>query len=156
MTLYMETTTVGAERTASEVQRILMNAGANRILYDYTDKKISGLSFILPIHGVEIPFTLPVRVQSIYLLLQKKRPTTTRHKKQEQDLEAAYRIAWRQLLRWIQAQFAMIDTGMVEAGEILMPYIQVKGGKTMWESVVAGGLKRLALPASGGENDKNG
>lgn len=68
------------------------------------------------------------------------------------DFKPAERVVWRQLLRWIQSQLAMIDTGMVEATEVFMPYIQVEPGLTLWELTIAGG--QLALPAAPEESSR--
>jgi hypothetical protein len=44
--------------------------------------------------------------------------------------QQAERIAWRQILRWLQAQLALIETGMVDAPEVFFPYAltQTKDG----------------------------
>lgn len=146
----METTNISPERTASEIQLLLREAGASQILTEYSkDKKISGLFFKLEIYGQEVPFSLPARIDPVFLYLQNKRAPLRRHDKRDIDLEQAERVAWRQLLRWIQAQLAMIETGMVAAGEVFMPYIQTKSGKTLYESATVGG--KLALPLPKGE-----
>ena len=41
--------------------------------------------------------------------------------------------AWRIILRWTQAQMALIETGMVSAAEVFHPYMMIddqKGGRT--------------------------
>ncbi|GAG18875.1 unnamed protein product, partial [marine sediment metagenome] len=48
--------------------------------------------------------------------------------------EQALRTAWRQVLRWIQAQIAMIDSEIVSTEEVFMPYLQIKeNGQTLFE-----------------------
>lgn len=145
MSLYMATTKIAAEKTAQEIGTLLAQAGASAVLTEYgKDRKITGLSFRLPIGGQETPFNLPARIEPVFLYLQKQRSPSFRHRKEAEDRFQAERVAWRQLLRWIQAQLAMIETGMVAAGEVFMPYIQVAPGKTFWERAIESG--RLALP----------
>ncbi len=153
MSLYMETTKISAERTAQEIGTLLAQAGATAVLTEYgKDRKICGLAFKLQIGGGEVPFSLPARIEPVFKYLQKQRTPMWRSKKEQEDKIQAERVAWRQLLKWIQAQLAMIDTGMVQAGEVFMPYIQIAPNKTLWEQAIAGG--RLALPAMG-EGESN-
>lgn len=145
MSLYMETTKISAEKTAMEIQSLLVLSGACRILTEYDkSRKLTGLSFMLQVKGADVPFSLPARVDPVFKALQKKRAPMYRDRKQQEDKEQSERVAWRQLLRWIQAQLAMIDTGMVAAEEVFLPYVQTAPGETLFERLTASG--RLALP----------
>lgn len=145
MALFMQTTKIPAERTAMEIGHLLSQAGATAILTEYNeDRKISGMAFRLRIGDREVPFSLPARFAPVFLYLQKLRTPAWRAKKAPEDLAQAERVAWRQLLRWIQAQLAMIDTGMVSAGEVFLPYVQTGPGETLYERLTSTG--RLALP----------
>jgi hypothetical protein len=42
-------------------------------------------------------------------------------------------VAWRQILRWVQAQMALVETKMVKVEEVFLPYIQGPGGQTVYE-----------------------
>ena len=139
MKLYMESTAITAERTASEITYLLVQAGATQTYNRYENKKVVGLSFTLLITGKVVPFCLPVRVTPVLAYLQKRRPSSTRHKFVARDSEQAERVAWRQLLRWIQAQLAMIDTGMVQSAEVFMPYVEVEPGLTLFQKMVGDG-----------------
>ena len=71
-----------------------------------------------------------------------------RRKKNDTYPAWAKRVAWRQILRWVQAQLAMIDTGMVKSEEVFLPYAMVNasdGQKTMYEAMAE--RKFMALPA---------
>lgn len=145
MSLYMETTKIAATRTAQEIGSLLALGGATAVLTEFgPDRKISGLSFKLMVGSQIIPFSLPARIEPVFRYLQSKRSVKTRSKKEKEDREQAERVAWRQLLRWIQAQLAMIDTGMVQAAEVFMPYVQVAPNQTLFERLTASG--HLALP----------
>jgi hypothetical protein len=154
MSLYMESTKISAERTAHEISNILIQAGASAIRHDVKEKKICGLSFTLEIKGDQVPFTLPVRIEPIFRYLQKRISPRNRDRNKPAQLLQAERVAWRQLLRWIQAQVALIDTGMVKADEVFLPYIQTGVNETLYErlsSCSLSNLHRLALP-SGNDN----
>ena len=150
-TLYMETTEIPADRTAAEISMLLVQAGATQINLEYKDQKIVGMHFAYPVDGHTVPFCLPVRVDPVFRVLNGRRPPETwrqfnRQAMAAKDREQAERVAWRQLLRWIQAQIAMIDTGMVKTEEIFMPYIWSRSGRTLFEEFVRSGAL-LQLPA---------
>jgi hypothetical protein len=89
---------------------------------------------------------LPARVDPVFQLLLKRRNGVLNDETRARIREQAERVAWRQLLRWVQAQLAMIDVGMVKTHEVFMPYIQHPDGRTFFEYFEN---KQLALPPVG-------
>jgi len=145
MTLYMETTRIPAEKTAQEVSFLLGQAGAGAIQMEFRDKKIYGLCFLIQIQGKPVPFRLPVRTAAVFEYLNRKRSIRTRTKLAGQDLEQAERVAWRQILKWIQAQLALIETGMVSLPEVFLPYLQTNINETLYERLEASKFKELPV-----------
>lgn len=140
MTLFMETTQISAEQTVGEIQKILGLYGAKAILLEYANKEVAAVSFKFEVNEAEIPFHLPCRWESIHktLMRQMKRP------KASVDYEAqAKRVAWRQILRWIQAQLALVETNMVTVEEVFLPYMQVKNGRTLYQAMAEKGFNAL-------------
>lgn len=134
--IFMGTTKVAAEKTAMEIQSVLVASGARQIATDYDPQgKIRGLRFCLHVNGRDHAFALPVR-------------TDTLVKHCRGDRAQAERVAWRQLLRWTQAQMAMIDVGMVQPAEVYAPYLLRPGGHTLFEEMLEHQLKALPAPAS--------
>lgn len=131
--LYMETTNVPAAKTAAEVEAYLADMGATEVLKTWESGEISGLQLCVPIRGAPAYFSLPVRIEPVFTHLQKKRTPKNRPKNAEKDLSQAIRVAWRQILRWIQAQFAMVDIGMAKTEEIFLPYLKVSPNETVFE-----------------------
>lgn len=143
----METTKIPAEKTAAEIQGVLAWAGATQIAMSYQNREVVGLRWGMEIESQTIPFSMPVRVDPVFQALQNKRSPRYRERAREQDREQAKRVAWRQLLRWIQAQLAMIETGMVKTEEVFMPYAAVgPNGETMYEMVAESGFRMLPAP----------
>jgi len=144
MSLYMESTKISAEHTAAEIEKLLAEAGAIQVWKQYDkDRKLRSFAFTLSINNQEVPFELPARIEPIFRYLQRKRDPRNRGKSEAVDREKAEWVSWRQMLCWIRAQLAMIDTGMVEAGEVFSPYRQIAPGVTLWDYIKTG---RLALP----------
>jgi len=149
--LYMGTTEINPLRTIGEIHAYLVRMGAMRIMNTYENGEAVTVHFILKINNVEIPFELPARIDPIYKILHAGRY----YNQATADLEQAKRVAWRQIYRWIQAQLALIETGMAEPAEVFMPYMQVAGADgsptTLYKKALAGGFDRLQLNAAPGE-----
>lgn len=140
--LYMQTTVVPVNKTASEVVATLVEAGAREILTQFdSSRKMIGIRFSLEVKKQTQIYSLPARTDPVYQILSEQRQYTFNEEKLKDQSE---RVAWRLLLRWVQAQLALIQVGMVELEEVFLPYRQGKDGRTFWELVQAGG--QLALP----------
>jgi hypothetical protein len=144
--LYMESTEIQPARTAQEIQSVLVAAGARQIMTEYGDAgKVVGLKWTMATPLGDRLFDMPARVEPIYTLLYKRVQnqwgidTTKLRAKAE-------RVAWRQLLRWVQAQVAMIETGMVQPSEVFFPYMVAIEGKTVYSLFEARQLPMLPAP----------
>jgi len=142
--LFMESTKIDPLQTAGEVVSLLVQAGARQIQQEYSsDKKLVGVAFTLEIlPGMVRYFKLPVRSEPIFKIINGGRKHY-RGNYTTVDREQAERVAWRQLYRWIQAQLAMIEVGMVEAAEIFLPYMQNESGATLFQEFMANSQKLL-------------
>lgn len=152
--LYLGTTEVQASRSMAEVQQLLVKFGARRIVQEFgAGGSVSGMMFtIVTPEGIELPFKLPVRTQRLFDKIQSSRKQRgARERNIDSDRESALRVAWRQLLAWLKAQFAMIDTGMVEPVEVFMPYCLLKCGATLFEQHKAMKFKLLPAPPESDE-----
>lgn len=152
--LFMGTTEISAERSAGEITGLLVKCGAKQIATDYQNGKIAGLRFILAANGRDWMFSLPARTEPVFQLLVKRKPwsvSRTRLSKPnyEDRLRAdAERIGWRQLFRWVQAQTALMDLGMVSASEVFFPYLNFDAsGQTLFQKFEGEGLKLLTAGA---------
>lgn len=142
MTLFMETTRISAERTVAEIQGILGRHGADSILLEYESCQVSAVAFRFKVEGHNIPFRLPCRWPELETLLRGsgKRP------KSDDTFETwARRVAWRQILRWVEAQFALVETNMVKVQEVFLPYMQSRDGKTLYERIEGSKFQMLEM-----------
>lgn len=145
-TLYMETTEVSSEKTAGEITSVLIRAGASQIATDYKSGKITGLRWTMSINGQDCMFAMPARVDPVFKIINGRRnyPRDYTVKDQAQ----AERVAWRQLLRWVQAQVAMIDCGMTQPMEVFFSYhINEATGRTVFEHFFEQKFKAIAPPS---------
>jgi hypothetical protein len=143
-TLFMETTEVPAERSASEIVAELVKAGASAINTDYQAGVITGLRWVMQVRGVDQLFNMPVRVAPVEKLLLSRRKGCLFDEDRKRIHEQARRVAWRQLLRWTQAQMAMIQCGMAESGEVFFAYLMAPGGgQSIFEAFAESGMRML-------------
>lgn len=151
MTMFMETTQVEDVKTVAEVQHLLARRGATSVMVEYKQGRVEGLAFRLTVGQADVPFRLPCRWSSVETLLRK---AGRRPKRRGDTMEAwARRIAWRQILRWVEAQLALIETGMVKPEEVFLPYAIVGDGdsaRTIFQLMEEQQFK--ALPAPKGED----
>lgn len=133
-TLFMETTEITAERTIQEIETALIQHGAAAVLKEYEAGIIQAVSFKMKTPAGDLPFRLPCRWQAIETTLAKRnKKTWVRDSEKFARREKAKRVAWRQILRWVLAQMALVETSMVTVEEVFFPYIQSPNGKTLFE-----------------------
>src|SRR5438045_5374842 len=138
-TIFMETTRIETTRTVSEIQQILGRYGASKIVMDFVGHNVDGIAFMYPWEdGNEVPFKLPCRWKEIETIL---RQGHRRPKSKDTFENWARRVAWRQILRWVQAQMALVETNMVKVTEVFLPYAVMKNKETLYEIAQQNGLQ---------------
>lgn len=130
-----QTTQVGVEKTLAGLQKVLTEAGALAILVENQDRRPRALKFQLELQGRRVAYELPARVEGVFQALQKQRSWRFQRQCAQTDRDQAERIAWRQLLRWVEAQIALTQHGMAELPEVFLPYAITLGGRTLYAEV---------------------
>jgi hypothetical protein len=144
--IYMASTKIAVEKTAGEISSLLVAFGARRIVTECDSGEIIGISFSLMINDKEVPFSLPARWRPLLKAMYQDRKTPNSLCNEAQ----ARRVAWRQVLRWIQAQLALIEVGMAEVQEVFLPYVvlNIGTGETLYERIASGEFKQLGWDKS--------
>jgi len=143
--LYMETTRIEPNKTVTEIQMLLGRYGCKGIMMTYEKREIVAVFFQMNLFGKDIPFRLPCRWQTVHqnFILRREKGERLHHKVEDDTIQAK-RVAWRQILRWLQAQLALVETDMVKIQEVFMPYIQVNlEGQTLFEKLEQTKFKML-------------
>lgn len=150
--IYLQHTTVSAERSAQEIIREISCRDATKIQQEFRDGVLIGLAFLITIPGGrQLPIELPARMEPMKKVLYRNLGPRQRQKMSEEDMaDAAARIVWRQLAAWVKAQMALVDLEMVRPEEVFLPYIQVAPGKTLYNMVAAGNFEMKALKGKEG------
>ena len=115
-------------RVFDAITKILVAHKAKKIMMDYDNGRICAVFFIIDVNGKDLPIKLPARTSNVKRVLDEQ---GFRY-----DDEQIYRVAWRNILSWIDAQMAMVDTEMAKMEEVFLPYINC-GDKTYFERIEA-------------------
>ncbi len=136
-TLFMETTRIEPSQTVGEIQKLLGEYGAASIRTDYENSEVVAVLFTLKIDdGDPIAFRLPCRWEAIKTIFESRRKRRYGRGRPPGDLTAqAKRVAWRQILRWVEAQLALTETKMAKLHEVFMPYLLMDKGQTIFEKM---------------------
>lgn len=144
MTIFMETTKINADRTVGEIHAVLQKHGVSVVMNEIRGGVVSAVAFKYPLEGDEVPFRLPCRWEKVEALLKDE----GRRPAYGDTYETwARRVAWRQILRWVEAQMALVQTNMVKLEEVFLPYRQCGPmGETVFEMIEKKGLPMLEGP----------
>lgn len=138
------TTQIPVEKTTGEIEKMLADSGAEKILKEYNkDGCLESISFIIGTSKGKIPFKLPMNVKAVMQTINnqtgeykrtKYGQTRIIPKKFYDDLGQAHRVGWRIIRDWLEAQLALYFLQMVKIEEIFLPYAyNMQTGKTLFE-----------------------
>lgn len=137
------TSSVPAERSILNIEKILIEIGATNIAKEYKNGKVESVSFAIQRGEGIIPFKLPAKREPIAKLFIQdyKRPTKTQI---ENSYIQAERTAWKNVKEWVELQATMIRLEQVEFMEVFMPYIyNLEKRKTVYELAKENEFKQL-------------
>jgi hypothetical protein len=133
MPLLDYTTSVPVSRTVAQVQAKLVEHGARAVMMEYDDRgRINALAFKVNLPDGELPIRLPIDAAATLKVLQKQHyngEISARYASEEH----AYRVAWRIIKDWVEAQMSLLETEMVRMEEIFLPYVITRSGQTLYQ-----------------------
>lgn len=130
MPLLNYTTKIDANRTVSEIQHILAAHGARSISVDYDDRGTpAAVTFMVIVREIPINFRLPSNHIGVFNVLKADKDIQKRFKTEEH----AWRVAWRILKDWVEAQMAIIEAGLATMAEVFLPYAVMPDGQTVYQ-----------------------
>jgi hypothetical protein len=127
------TTTIEPAKSAAECVSMLARHGAAAIGITYNrDRDPSGLTFQIETTWGMRQFSLPVNVggtEKAMLNAYRKGQVPRRYTGHDQ----ARRVSWRVLKDWLEAQLALIEAGVADLAQVMLPYVHIEKGRTLWE-----------------------
>lgn len=142
-----ENTTTPVRNSKGEIETILRRYGASgfSVAEDY-HRGIVVISFVVPDHhgkdAAQVPVKLPINIGKIYHIIYGVEP---RMGDRGSDWERAERVAWRNLVLWIDAALSAAAAGLQTITEAFFAHAVVDqtGGRRMIE-VVAEAADRMS------------
>lgn len=146
---YASQTTVSADRSRAEIERILARYGAQKFMYG-TDQRQATVAFEYNKRVVRMTVPMPT-MEDV-----DKTPTGRDRRNPEPLLEQARRQRWRALRMVIQAKLEAVECGISSFEEEFLGWTMLKDGRTVFETlnpqidmaIKAGTMPKLLL--SGG------
>jgi hypothetical protein len=133
-------TSVPTMRSISEIQHKLVKAGAFQVLHEYeASGRVASVSFKIQTKFGPIAYRMPANVPAIQAVLRKQFPRSS------QMQQKAEQVAWRILKDWLEAQLALVETGMVAVEQVFLPYAQDATGRTVYEALLEKKFGGIAL-----------
>jgi len=133
MPLLDYTSKVPVSRTIAQIQAKLVEHGARAVMMEYEDDgRIKALAFKVNMPNGELPIRLPIDTASTLRVLQRQAADREIPSGYAKD-DHAYRVAWRIIKDWIEAQMSLLETEMVKMEEIFLPYVITPGGQTIYQ-----------------------
>lgn len=126
---YAERTSVGADKSRSEIEHTLQRYGASGFLYGWHGTKAI-IGFHMQERQIKFVLDMPNRNDEAYWTT----PGRRRRRSDSQALvawEQATRQRWRALALAVKAKLEAVEAGIATFEQEFMPYIVLPGGKTV-------------------------
>lgn len=139
------TSTVEVANSMANVEKWLVEIGANNINKAYKDKICTGITFLYfdNIINQTIAFNLKAQVEETFNILWKeiKRPQAdTKDKIKSQ----AARTAWKIISDWTEIQCTMILLGQATPLQMFLPFVyDPQSNETLYDKVISGKAQLL-------------
>jgi len=150
MPLLNYTTSISSDKTVAEICALLGSAKCAAVMQEYDlQGSVSAIAFkINTEHGI-ICYHLPCFPDAIVEVFNRQVVAGKLARRYKGDKDQARRVGWRIVKDWLEAQLAIIETGMVKLDQVFLPYAQGPDGRTLYEIATShGGILALC--------DKNG
>lgn len=126
------TTEINAEKTVTQIQRILAAKSARRIMIEYgPTQEIARITFEIAFNGALLSFVLPANIEGVFKSLEKSNIS-----KSFKTKEQAERVCWRILKDWLESQMALVESFQADFATVMLPYAIMKDGKTVAENLL--------------------
>jgi len=135
-----QSTTIAVDKTVGEIVGLLARRGTEAVMTSYEDGKVVGITFAMKTEYGMRNYRLPVDGEGVRKVLVKGGAPTAAQKP-----EQAARIAWRIAKEWLEIQIALVDAGLAQLDEVLLPWAVVNDGRTIYELYRENAMKELTI-----------
>ena len=125
-------TEVPTAKTVGEIVQLLAGKAVSSISLDYQDSKVVAITFVIKVADSMVPFRLQPNIEKLY-----QRPEIRR-----QGMPQAERVGWRIVLRWAEAQIALVESNLADMAQVFLPYA-MRGEESLWQAFQTSNVKQL-------------
>lgn len=144
MAILNYTTQIPVEKTIAEIEKMLAESGAEKILKEYDGEGgVNSIAFVIPTEKGKLSFKLPMNVKAVMQVINNQTGEYKRKGYRDRrviplkfynDMAQARRVGWRIIKDWLEAQLALFFLQMVKIEEIFLPYMyNEKTEQTMFQ-----------------------
>lgn len=130
----------------SRIEDMIIEAGAQQISKTYTNGKLTGFKFVLPIDNMVLTFDINPQIDKVYKKMIGNYVKTPTQSQQEAVYRQAERTAWRNQQELLQIQIDMVEIDQVDMMQALFLSL-TDGSETVYDKIKKNGYKAL-LPSN--------
>lgn len=142
------TSSVPSSESQRQIEKLLVEFGAQKISKTYLNGKVVAMVFELPLPGPAlgfVPVRIPARADEVAIVLKREVPALRNNADRLRD--QSERTAWKLMLDWVHLQLSLISMRQVQPLEVFLPYVyDPRGNRTFYESLESGNFKALTAP----------
>lgn len=132
------TTKIPVHDTIADIHKALAKHKAKKVMFDYSsDGRVECICFSIDTNEGERAVKLPGNAKKVQQVLQEQKKKNTSI---DASMDQAERVAWRIVKDWTEAQLAILETEMVDTGQIFLPYFTDGRGNTVYDLYRSGVL----------------
>lgn len=139
------TSEIDAAKSMANIEKVLVEIGANNINKNYVDKVCTGITFLHFDQQTKqtLAFHLRAQVNECFNIFWKQRVQKTSAQK-EACLKQASRTAWKILSDWAEIQCSMILLGQATTLQMFLPFVyDTQRKETLYDKISAGKMNNL-------------
>ena len=128
------TTTVDPDKTAMECIAVLTKHGASKVAISLGEDRVpDGLEFVVKTAFGPRGYSLPVNTDGAVKVLRQAWRDGKIQRRFAEPAQAR-RVAWRTMKDWLAAQMALIEVGMVDLPQVMLPYMRIDDEHTLYHA----------------------
>lgn len=138
-------TIIAPEKTIMEIEKMLSEYGATKMMKQYDDKnRPNFLAFMINTEHGEIPIKLPLKVHQVLTMFDEQIAQKLLPNSYSGNIEQAYKVGWRIIKDWIDAQLTLLKLRLAKPEEIFLPYLyDYNKQETLFEKIERDGLEAI-------------
>lgn len=141
MAILNYTTKIDAWKTVNEIQQIMSKHKVSHFSIKNEGSRPVALSFTIDYQGTPMNFLLPCNHGGVWNVIKNNKDIKLAFRNEEQ----AFKVSWRIVKDWVEAQLAIVEAELASIQEVFMPYLVVNSaGETLSQKMLSGdGMKLL-------------